>query len=222
MKISELLAEATTRPLELKDIIKFFPNTYQKVIRAKLASDQITYHGHQLQHEDGDGDLTFGPAYDNALAAAEEAMHENGGVTVDVEADLSDVESHGDFHNYSFETPIDEKSEVYVGYSPREDALYVGFDCWISENEFNENWDREFKEATGEDFDNDDPAHEAAFKKVWDHFKDRMMYGMLFEISEHDGQWEANEVYCMPGTFYQGVYKFGGFSHLDLIDLRTS
>jgi hypothetical protein len=136
--------------------------------------------------------------------------------------DLSDVDSHGSHHHYSFETPIDEKSEVYVGYSPTQDALYMGFDCWISENEFNESWDGEFEKATGEQFDNDNPQHEAAFKKVWDHFKNRMMYGMLFEVTERNGSWHAEEVYCMPGTFYQGIYKFSGFQHLELIDLRTS
>lgn len=221
MKISELLNEATTRPLELRDIVKFFPNTYRKVLRAKLSTDQVTYHGLQLQHEDGEGDMEFGPAYDKALAAAEYAIEQNGGVTVDVEMSVMNDDGDTSHHHYSFETPIDEKSEVYVGYSPENDALYLGFDCWISENEFNESWEREFEEATGEQFDSDNPQHEAAFQKVWNHFKDRMMYGMLFEVTAHNGHWEANEMYCIPGTFYQGIYKFPGFQRLELIDLRT-
>jgi len=46
MKVSQLLSEAdVSRPLELRDVVKFFPNTYKKVMSMKWGkADALRYH----------------------------------------------------------------------------------------------------------------------------------------------------------------------------------
>jgi len=149
-------------------------------------------------------------------------------IEVNLTMDLDDFEPADDdgiqvdSHDYTFETKLSEKQEVHLGYSPHGDALYVGYDAWIGEDDFNDAWDREFASATGEMFDSDNPSHDAVFQKVWKKFNDEMFFGMLFRVTERNGRWEAEEHFApQPGGFYKGIYRgLSGFHSLDLIDLR--
>ncbi len=236
MKVFQLLSEANdAHPLELRDVVRFYPNTYKRVFNAKWGNGRDTgglvFHGHALFSEN-DGEKT---AYDQIEQAVDRFIsNEDYRVEVNITIDLDDFEpsstndtTHFDAHDYSFDTEISDKQEVYLGYSPHDDALYIGYDAWIHEEEFNESWDKEFAHATGEMFDMDNPAHDAVFQKVWQKFRNEMFFGLLFRVTERNGYWEAEEVFAArPGGFYRGIYRGiyrdrnGTFSALDLIDLR--
>ena len=227
MKVSQLLSEAdVSLPLELHDVVKFFPNTYKRVMSAKWGMDHpgtLMYHGHPFfASEEGE------TAYDHIEAAVKNILDdEEFGVEVNLTMDLRHLDSDDDLqkdsHDFTFEAKVSDSQEVYLGYSPHDDALFVGYDVWIDEESFNEAWDREFREATGEEYDSDNPDHEAVFNGVWDHMKNDMFFGMLFEVKEQGGHWVAEEVSTRQGGFYKGIYRGDQhFKSLDLIDLRLS
>jgi hypothetical protein len=229
MKVSQLLSEADiSRPLELRDVVKFFPNTYKKVMSMKWGMDHpgtLQYHGHPFFTKDDEGKS----AYDHAEEAVDGVLDEDFRIEVNLTMDLDEFEPSDDndgmqydTHDFSFDCEVSDKQEVYLGYSPQEDALYIGYDTWIREEEFNEAWDREFQNATGEMFDPDNASHDAVFQKVWKKFRDDMFFGMLFRVVERNGRWMAEEHFApQPGGFYKGIYRgLSSFHSLDLIDLR--
>ena len=209
MKITELLSEDTTNLVELGDLVKFYQNTYKKAMRAKKGA--LTYKG-QLVFGDGED----GPAILNAQNRVDRLLKRNAGIEVEIEMDLSRVEgSRKQHHAFTFNSPIDDKSLVFVGYRPEDNGLYVGFDAWIGEAAFNEEWDREFKKATGQNFDDENPGHDHAFSSVWTKFKDEMFFGLLY----HTSGLAAEEALVMPGGFFKGIAKSAIFKRLDIIDL---
>jgi hypothetical protein len=230
MKVSQLLTEAdVSRPLELHDVVKFFPNTYKKVFAAKWGKvGSLTYHGHPFFANDAAGEHDIGSAYEGIDGAVEDLVNDDDfKIEVNLTMDLSDFESDSDTmqfdsHDFSFDCKVSEKQEVYLGYSVKENCLYAGYDAWIREEEFNDAWDKEFENATGEMFDMDNPEHDKVFQKVWQKFRDEMFFGMLFRITERNGNWHAEEHFApMMGGFYKGVYRgLSSFHSLDLIDLR--
>jgi hypothetical protein len=209
MKINELLSEDAANPVELGDLVRFYKNTYVKAMRAK--KNALTYKG-QLVFGDGED----GPAIDNAQSRITRLLKRNDGIEVDIEMDLSKVKgSRKQHHTFTFNSPIDDKSLVFVGYRPEDNGLYIGYDAWIGEAAFNEEWDSEFKKATGQDFDDEKPGHEHAFSAVWTKFRDEMFFGLLYHTS---GQ-AAEEALVMPGGFFKGIHKSANFKQLDIIDL---
>lgn len=226
MKLSEILREADGQPLELRDVVKFFPHTYKKVFNAKWGQpDSLVFHGHPFFTHDDEGDHALGSAYAGVDDAVDEYIKDRDfKIEVELTMDLSkyaenhDVQYHD--HDFTFEAAVSDKQEVYLGYSIHEDCLYAGYDAWIHEEDFNEAWDRHFQHATGDRFDWDDEDHQEVFQKVWDHFKNQMGYGLLFKVAEHGGRWKAAEVEASQGGFYKGIKNGHNFQHYDLVDLR--
>jgi hypothetical protein len=211
MKINELLSEDAANLVELGDLVRFYKNTYVKAMRAK--KNALTYKG-QLVFGDGED----GPAIDNAQNRVMRLLKRSDGIEVEIEMDLSKVKgSRKPHHAFSFSSPVDDKSLVFVGYRPEDNGLYMGYDAWIGEEAFNGVWDREFKQATGQEFDDENPGHEHAFSQVWNKFRDEMFFGLLY----HTAGQSAEEELVMPGGFFKGIHKSAVFKRLDIIDLTN-
>jgi hypothetical protein len=226
MKISELIHEGTDKPLELRDIIKFFPNTYARVMKAKWGGGQLVFHGHPF-FSARSGTHSLGSAYEGAEGAVDLILADDYRIEVPVTMDLRPLKSILNSkkniepsYDFMFEATISDKQEVYLGYSPSDDSLYIGYDMWINDGEFNEAWDHEFRSATGVDYDPENPEHEAVFNSVWQKQRDNMFFGGLFHVTEHYNKWNATEVQITSGGFYKGIYRTPFFRNLDLVDLQ--
>lgn len=208
MKLAELLLEDAGKPLELRDVIKFFPHTYAKVIKQKWGGGQLMYHGHPFF---ANGEI--GSAYEKAEEAVDYLLNDDD-FTNEIQIDVDDV-------SFTVEAPVGEKQEVYMGYSPDRDCLYIGYDVWVHEEKFNEEWDSEFERATGEQYDEENPEHHAAFQTAWKQFGQSSFLGMLFRVNaDPSGDFIAEEELTMPGGFYKGVRRSSVFKNLDLVDIR--
>ena len=210
MKFSELLESSQDRVLELKDVIKFFPNTYAKAIAVKWGDHALMYHGKPFFGKEGIRDV-----YDEINDVAE-YVKETTKVQMIFQAEANDL----GFDEFDGEIDVAEAQEVYLGYDKDHDALYVGFDMWLDEESFNREWDEQFETQTGKSFDMDDPEHQEIFDSIWQQYKDQGMAGGLFRLIPSRGSFEAEEEYVMQGGFYRGIYSQSFFKNMDLIDLR--
>lgn len=205
-----LLQEINTEgapSFELANIIKYFPKTYLKIIHQLVGKPhKLKYQDLDLFDEDGDG-----PALDAAthevkrLIAAEEVK-----VDVSVSTPLGD--------SFEYEAPIKDVQHVWTAYDPKNDALLLGFDGWISEDDFNEHWDEFFEEKTGEEFDYDNDEHERIFSEVHRNYMRIGFYGLLFEV-KMPGHIEAELRYYSDGGFFKGTLKDPFVRDLGFIEL---
>jgi len=244
--LQELLSlnEAPNVPIELEKLGKKAVQSgdksqmdfLQSMARKHWGGANLMWHGMRFFDQDGD----TGPAYDKSIAAVEEAFDVD-----DIKAESSmylnannyvaQQHSGGDEHDDDMppgEAEIEweetfyfkECQEVYIGYSPKRDKLYVGFDAWGNDEEFNNAFDKAFEEATGEEHNLDKEEHDELYREVWKEYTDGKMgfYGLLFEITDHNGEFHAELAYDpMQGGFYRGVYKiFKRNEGADVIDLR--
>lgn len=213
MKLIELrIDEDASQPLELHDVVKFFPNTYARVIKVKAHSGQLTFAGKALTHDGSDG-----PAITEAEQQVDHILEENEGVEIHLDMDTSELDNpHLGDHSFSFNAKVDDKKLVFLGYHPPTNRLFLGYDVWLSENEFNDEWDREFEKAAGEPFDQDDPDHEAVFQKAWKQFQEMTFIGMLFSVND---DFVGEQEYELPGGFYKSIAKMEGVRRLELIHI---
>lgn len=207
LKLTEKVVDKDT-PIELKDLVANFPSMHGKAISKLWGGKRLTYKGQPFFN--GRETATV---YDGAIKAAEKAMknlevvltvfHSNGKSIVDQE--------------YTF-TGVDESQECYLGYDPKADKLYIGFDCWMSD----EQYEKPFNDESSK------PDLEAA--GPWKKFSElnSRMYGVLFELTSTDGK--TFKADCVEtgrkvknnktiGGFYPGVYENIG-QHVKLVDLR--
>lgn len=202
MKLTDIIVqeEAPAGPIELSDLTKYFPNTYRKAIQTLIKSDRLVFNGEKLFKKDGD----YGPALDQASANAEALLKDEDNTIdfrVEMDGSVADIDDGGEF---SADYPIDDAEEVYIGYDPRRKKLIVGFDAWLDEDIFNQDWDEQFERIFGEEFDYDNPKHEAIFDDAWEKFKKGAFMGLVVEVDE-DGNATFED---MPyeGGFYKGAY----------------
>jgi hypothetical protein len=195
-------------PIEVADVIKYFPKNYMKVLRVLWGKPRLSYHGMSFF---GDGDN----AYDKIDAAIKAAIKDGLEVPVSIDVDGTD---DLDMDSLNYDAPVSDYQEVYLGYQPSSDSLYVGIDAWLNEEDFNDAWDREFKNQTGESFDMDDEEHAKVFNSAWENYKDSDFYGILFKLSKDLD--DVEEVASIPGGFYKGIYRANTLKHLQLVDLR--
>lgn len=212
------LSEATVpgeNLIELADLIKHFPNNHKKAIEKLWGGPRLSYHG--VPFFDGDNDI-YGLA-----AEAVKKWHEQGG---SVELNLSDIVGlNTEGEEVSIEVNYDDNTinpevdgqEVYMGYDVSSDTLYIGYDVHFNEEMFNQEWDDAFKEATGIEFDYDDPAHSKAFSAAHKEFIGLRPW-VLFSLDWKDGSFEANDEYGSDGSFYPAGHK--KTEELGLLDLR--
>jgi hypothetical protein len=214
--LQELMTLLEEKPIELHDVIKYFPKHHGKALSKLWGGTRLMWHGDRFF---GDGDL--GPAYHKALEAAEKYMKD--GYNTEVQMEVEGPDGDSEEMNIDVQFKDEEPQECYLGYSPKYDKLYIGFDCGVSESDFNDEFDRAFEQAHGESNDIDNEKHAAIFNKVWEDYKREKysFWGLIFEIT-HDGEKYQAEEFLPPdpGGFYHKMYRHLRSMHPDIVDLR--
>lgn len=211
LKIFEAAEQAPAGPIELKDLIKYFPGNYAKAIQKMWGKDRLVYSG--MKFFDAGG---LGEAYDKANNSVEAAMKEEDFV-VPVHIALPNGDDLG-MVEFEYDAHVYDSQEVYLGYNSERDQLFLGVDAWLSEDDFNEEWDRKFKGEVGVEYNEDDEDHSALFHDAWKKYTNMHGYGILFELSKDLAH--AEPVIMTQGGFYGGVRKDPQFKHLALVDIR--
>jgi hypothetical protein len=198
-----------------------------KLLQKHWGNTRLTWHGDRF-FDDGD----LGQAYAKAEAAAKQFVDDGYSTTyedsfyVDVQNPDDDNDSSSGEVELNIEVEFDSEDmqETYLGYSPKFDRLYIGFDASPKhlEDDFNNDWDKAFEDATGVAYDHDNEEHAAEFQKAWESFNsDGSLYGLLFEVTNHNGEYHAEEAWPpMKGGFYKHTYRDFKAQHPDIIDLR--
>ena len=199
-------------PLELKDVIEHFPGKYAKVMKVLWGTHRLVYKGQPfftgkestMEHTSAD----IGPAYRGVMKAAEKELKKMT-VPIDVLVPGTDETEELDFKF------TDDCQECYLGYDPKTDKLWVGYDCWV---DYEGTWNK-----WSEQFDDDDKKIEKGLDKSWKELNSHGMMGALFELTSTDGkQYKAEEYdgnFEFRG-FYNGIYRTSDFKRLKLVDLR--
>jgi hypothetical protein len=203
-------------PIELADVVAAFPKHHGKAFSKLWGTKRLVWHGKRF-FEDG----TFGPAYKEALAVTDDYIKD--GYNTDANLDISGTVDGEDYQDtVTWDIEFSDTQEVYLGYDPKKDKLYLGYDAWATEDEFNSAFDKAFEEMTGEEFNNELPVHEAIFNEAWREFKHNFdFWGLIFEISMDGDSMTAEEAMSpMPHGFYHGVFKMFKQQHPNVIDLR--
>lgn len=216
-------------PVELQRLFSdgVSANFAKKAIEKLWGGRRLTWHGDRFfDHNE------LGAAYVKAEEAAEAFINDGYNEEVNMQIDAAhladlDEDANGEI-DFTFDVEFGtahggDHQEVYLGYSPSHDKLYIGFDAWVSEDNFNDGWDAAFKEATGTDYDSDNEEHQAVFNEAWTEYKDDGygFWGLVFEITNHHGEYSAEEALPpMAGGFYKGSYKLFKSHHPDVVDMR--
>ena len=166
----------------------------------------------------------LGDAYIKAEKAAEEYINE--GYSTDANIDIDgtiDGEEYHDTVTWDIEFRGDEKQECYLGYDPKRDVLYIGFDAWANEDDFNNAFDETWKNMTGEEHDIENEEHQKIFNEVWEVYQSDGFgfWGLIFEISFNGGNMTAEEALSpMTNGFYKGTYRLFKQQNPNVVDLR--
>jgi hypothetical protein len=219
--LKELLSliEAPQVPIELKDVIEFFPENHGKALSKLWGGHNLVWH--RMKFFDGD---KLGPAYTKALKAAEDFIN------ADYDTIVDDTYLTMGKAGKNFSTPIyfsERKNsfnrEVYLGYDPVRDKLIIGFDADVNEEHFLTTFMEEFADLTGEEFDHELPAHKKVLDSSLKEYKQNGYdkWGLTIEVSDHDGSFSAEEgLDPMPGGFYKGAFKMLKRQNTHIVDLR--
>lgn len=228
MKLSEVAlpfqlnedGEATgSEPIELKEIAKFYPKKAREAILALGRKGRVLYKGEPLFSPTGG----ISVLYENAIDAGTEYLKNvelERSVPMDIEVDDEVWDS------YEYESRVDDSQEVYLGYRAADDCLYIGYDVWLEENDFNDNWDKQFKKYLGEEFDHENEQHAKIFDKAWKYFINHG-FSVLFKLTyAQNAQFKAHEelrsdhISDKAGMFYEGIYRTSAFKSMGLVDIR--
>lgn len=212
MKLNEIHSQVRPSTLELKPLVKYYTaQGRHDDLQAKLGQEwgksRLTYKGKPFF-----GGNALGEAYEKAEAAARRVMRDDG-FTIDFHVEMPSGFAVLHLH-------VDDAQENYLGYDADSDTLYIGFDAWLNETEFNEEWERVFRQVERESFDEDDPEHSAAYNNAWKKFTKEGMTGILFHIVARGNVWRAEEIMTQPGGFYRSIYRSELFKSIGLTDLR--
>lgn len=196
--------------IEIAEVLKDRnPAMAKKYLRALWGKPRLAYHGKPFF---GSGDTV----YDDINAALERAI--KSGLEAPMSIPVGGTDEL-DMDELNYQATIADHQEVYLGYSPKNDKLYVGVDAWLNEEDFNEAWDREFENETGERYDDENEDHHAMFMNAWKEYQDMGFIGILFELTG-DPIEDAEESTMIPGGFYKGIYRGATLKNMGLIDLR--
>ena len=187
----------------------------------------LYWHGDRFFEND-----ELGAAYEKAEKAAVEVINDGYNADVNMEIDASALGDGGEdapgMADFEWQAEFGdsqggERQECYLGYDPVHDKLYIGFDAWISDENFNNDFDAAFEKAAGVDYDADIEEHHAVLDAAWEEYqKQYAQWGLVFEITNHNGVYSAEEAFPpMPGGFYRGMFKtFKQHRSPAIIDLR--
>lgn len=184
--------------VELKDLVKNFPNTYKKAVVTLAKSGRLTYGGEPVFDKGGE----YGPALDQAIASADELLedeHTTTDLNIEMDGSVADIDDGGTF---TADYPLGENQETFVGYSVSDNLLIIGYDVWLDEEIFNQDWDKEFERAFGMDFDHDDPDHAKIFDHAWKEFKTNSFMGAAVSVNARGS---ASLEQVAVGGFHKGV-----------------
>lgn len=206
-------------PIELADIIKAFPKYHSKAISKLWGGERLTWKGKSFFTGDD-----WGPAYKEADKAAKREVKNQDTFEENIE-----ISGKTDDKNHRIEVNWDEKidpsdiSEVYVGYNPKNDKLYIGYDAWTESLKFEEAYEKAFEETVGREIDdknNDDTKlYQSATKKY--RAEGYGFWGLIFEVSFNGTSMEADEVISiMNGGFYKTMFKEFKKRNPNVIDIR--
>lgn len=219
MKLSEIaiLNEADEGPpgkgpLELSALARYYakrPEDLKKKIAAHWGKDRLVYHGMKFFDDKG-----LGEAYEKADEAVKHFL--NDGYLVELTFHLDDDK----FDTFEYEGRVDDSQEVYLGYNPHNDKLYLGVDAWLREQDFNDAWDEQFEKKIGEEYDEEDPEHAKLFNEAWKEYTNMHGYGILFDLTPTADGFDVDVAEESQGGFYGGIYKTSGMKRLGLIDIR--
>lgn len=198
-ELLRLLEEQNTldknKTYEIKDVVEFFPKGKDKLLRKFWGTEGgLTYKGQPLFTKND-----LGPAYDGIIKAGEEYINDPDEFYVVVYDDL--------------EVTASDSQECYLGYDPKSDTLWVGFDIWLDEESFNQEFDKKYPREDTEG---------KVFKEAWKEFQQSFI-GVLLPLKSKDGKnFEVikSRTIEMPGGFYKGIYNRNETKKLGLIDLR--
>lgn len=188
-------------PVDIKDVVKYFPSQHQKAIKAFSKQGRLEFGGMQLFSGDEDGE-----GMREAISAAEEILKDD---PVDVRIGVSAAGTRfkgQTVEEFEFDADISDTNQVWVGYDTQSNELMIGFDCWLREDDFNDKWDNYFESQFDEDFDEDDPDHDKILNQAWREYRDNfMMVGMLVLVND---KFHAR-IEDMPGHkgFFRGIHK---------------
>jgi hypothetical protein len=206
--------------IELKDLITHFPKFHGKALEKLWGGSRLVWNGDAFFT-----DSQWGPAYKKSVAACEAYAKDGYNTDATISLDTGGIgESHhgGDF-TFDIEFKDADMQEVYCGYRTEDDTLFIGFDTWVSEDAFNEAWDKEFQNETGEEFDHENDQHREVFDKAWAEYQREGlgMWGVLYSITHGDDAYTAEATDAQPGGFYRGIYKkMKADQGNEIIDLR--
>ena len=218
MKLAELaqidqLQEADTPiaadgPVEVSDIVKGRSKAMaEKYLRALWGKPRLVHDGKPFF---GDGNTV----YDDIMGALKVTLKD---YEVEKRVEFRAQRVNGLlFDQFDFKTTVDDFQEVYLGFDPSSNSLFVGVDCWVDgEKEFNEVFETEFGEALDVAFDEDDEVHSKIADAAWKAYKSTSMVSILFKVGK-----ELDEELVEDGSFYSKIYRSTIFKRYNLIDLR--
>ena len=190
---------------ELSVLKKSFPKTWRKMIEhLRNKPHKLKFGGLDLYDASG-----FGPAIDGLTHAFKEET-KRGNINVEV-----------DFHingkTYSEALPIHDSNLVAVYYDHERDRILLGYDAWVSPEDFGDSFDKFFEQDTGEVFDHDNDEHSWVFDQAAREFNKMGMIGLLV-IGYFDGMRPFIDVdYEGEKGFFKGIEP--SIQHMDLIQL---
>ena len=189
-------------PVDLKDVVKYFPSQHKKAIKAFARTGRLTFGGQKVFDEGGQN----GDALDEAIQMAKRFLeHEPVEVSVMFDTEGTDLEMDRDMSHWEFDGKIHEAQPVWVGYNTKTDDLVLGFDVWLDEEVFNQEWDNKWDDAFDESFDMDNEEHEKVFNRAWKKYSQNQFFGAIVEVNSNMHASMNTEI--MDGGFYRGPYK---------------
>lgn len=203
MNILDIIKEdAGARTYELTELISNFPKNHKLAIKKLWGSGRITYKGKSI--------LSM---YQQLEEAAVKMMKGTDTEYSTVEMDIQNSDAD------PLQVIIGDHQECYLGYNVGDDLFYIGFDLWLNEQDFYDQFDKEYKKyyLKGKDYDSN-PISTAAFDWYWkNHLAASGLYavrtdGMSFTCVGGETRW--------PGLFYQKMYRQAWFKDYKLTDLR--
>lgn len=220
MKLTDIVQEADGerswegKPLELKDLVKYFPNNYKRAVNTVAKAGRLTFGGMEVFEKGGNN----GPALERAIAECEQFLKDKDNtvdVNIDMDGTVADIDEHG---TVTGDYPLDQFNLVYTGYTVRGDNLVLGFDVWLDEEIFNQDWDEQFEKTFGEEFDMEDPKHEKIFKKAHKEWQSFSFMGVMLEVDEAFSV--SMDSMPLPDGFHKGLERMR--SRMGLIDFDLS
>lgn len=208
MQLSEIttLTEAGSRPVEIHDIFTKFqnPRNQLRAFNVKKNTNDLVWHGVPFKSDDEEEETVLKLVEETAENFLKDEQFDGPEISIEVQPFTIDgVDYDPDWMVYN--AKIAEIQMEMIGYSPKDNAFYVGFDVWLSEDSFNEAWEEFFRKETDMEFDSDDHEHREVFNRAWQEYLKTPFTGALVKVYRNNGALVAEEEYIVDGGYHKGV-----------------